>query len=86
MNRESILEKVKKVISRQCRVKEDEISEKSTLESLGINYVLAIDLLDAVYRELDISVDDDSAPSNTIETVEDLVDHVCSIIGEESDG
>lgn len=70
-----VLEKVKKILSEQLGVDEDNITPESTLvDDLGADSLDVVDLLMSIDDEFEVEVPDDEVEN--IKTVDDLVKYI----------
>lgn len=75
-----IFEKIRKLLSEQLDIDEEEITMESTLlEDLGADSIELVDLVMSVEEEYDIEVPDDAL--DNIVTVGDAVNYLENLIG-----
>lgn len=78
----TIQDRVKKIVSEQLGVKEDEVSNDSRfVDDLGADSLDTVELVMALEEEFETEIPDEQAEK--IETVQDAIDYIKSHIDEE---
>jgi acyl carrier protein len=73
MERKDIFNRVKKIVADNLSVEESEITEKTSfVEDLGADSLDLVDLVMALEKELEISIDDEKL--SELSTVSDVID------------
>jgi acyl carrier protein len=77
------LEKVRTIISNECSVPEDRIQAASSLDSLSIDSLGAIEVLFRIEDEFKIRIPQERSAGVRITTVQDIIDIVERLIAEQ---